>query len=323
MNKLVYLSSVALLLFMIVPCTAQDKEAPAQSPEAKPKPINLQPEFVEGRNSRFELWSSRETVAAYSIGGRRREITSFMELTGESSWTVESVNPDGTAECVMTVEWLKITTRSGDGGEPKENDSREATGDDKRMHQLLKAIANKAIRVQCNADGSIASAAGFEGVKDELDDPDDAPDETDWIRDATDMATLSGAPASLMVDAGWNKDFTWNHEAGKMHHAANFKLASVESIAGIPVATVTGTSQIRFEADMSKFPNGGDGIRIEMTDGSFEQQVMFDLQRHEAVGRNSIEKRTIRMTRHSGNVAITQEINESIQSQILRIVEED
>jgi len=294
--------------------------APAKNGAQQDKAIDLRPKFVAGRNAVYESWSRRELTLSISIQNNPpRQMSAVNEVDGQMRWNVDQVNEDGTAVCTLTIEWLRIkrTDRTGE----TVNDSREAIGDDETRHRFLQAMTGVPLRVRCRADGSIEGVEGIENIATQLDDKDDAPDETDWMESATELATIAGPPAGLQVGGTWNMKYDWNHEIGKLHHDVNYKVASIETISGIPVATVTGQGTLRFEPDLGDLPNAAEDI--SMTKGSVEHQVIFDLQRHEAVGRNTVEQRTIQMTRSSGDFSATQTIDETIQSQVLRIVEQE
>ena len=59
-----------------------------------------------------------------------------------------------------------------------------------------------------------------------------------------------------------------------------------------------------------------------MTDGQIVTQVMFDLQRREAVGRNTMESRVIEIDVRGPQQSFKRTIDEQIHSQVLRVAEE-
>ncbi len=85
---------------------------------------------------------------------------------------------------------------------------------------------------------------------------------------------------------------------------------------------MTGQSDLDLEVDRSKIPDDAPPIDVKLRDGSVQSQVMFDLQRHEAVGRNSVQKTDIDVTIRFPQQSIHQRIQRTTQSQMLRIAEE-
>ena len=148
---------------------------------------------------------------------------------------------------------------------------------------------------------------------------------TDFMESANDLATLAKAPMTAAVNDSWNAKFIWNHQLGQMHQSMRYTLQSVEEIEGIPLATVVGVAQLEMKPDNDRLgAEAGQGpeVRTRMTDGSFETQVMFDLQRHEAVGRNTIEYHQFQIDIQWPQQTVTRTVDEQIHSQILRIDEQ-
>ena len=325
-NSLGIYHAIVMLLLSCVLLGLPDHRAIAQDKgAAAPKSsneINLRPEYVVGRNAVFDIWSRRETTVEMSFQNNPpRKSTSITEVDGQIRWNIEQVNDDGSAVCVMTIQWLRITRTDKKGKQV--NDSREASGDNESRYKFIKALTGVALRVRCLADGSIEAVEGVDDIAARVEDEKDAPDELDWIESATELATISGIESAMKVGNTWNRKFEWNHEIGKMHHNVDYKLAGVETIAGIPIATVTGRGDLRFDPDLSELGGNNEGMDISLIKGTVEHQIMFDLQRHEAVGRNSIEHRTIRFERSTADFSAVQTIEEIIQSQTLRVREEE
>jgi hypothetical protein len=301
---------------------AQDKDQGAAGAKKSSDQIDLRPEYVVGRNAVYDIWSRRETTVSMSIQNNPpREITSVTEVDGQMRWNVEQVNDDGSAICIMTIQWLRIIRTDQTG--KKVNDSREGSGDDETRYKFLKALTGVPLRVRCQPDGSIEAVEGSDDIAARVEDKDNAPEELDWIESATELATISGIENVMKIGNTWNRKYEWNHEVGKMHHNIDYKLAGVETIAGIPIATVTGGGDLEFKPDLSNLGGNSEGMDISLTKGTIEHQIMFDLQRHEAVGRNSVEHRTIRLERTTADFSAVQSVSEIIQSQALRVREEE
>jgi hypothetical protein len=194
---------------------------------------------------------------------------------------------------------------------------------------FFKALTDAPLKATLRADGTVASLEGAEAIKARMNEEESAfaPDALDWMEMVSDLATVPGAPADAASGARWEHEASWNHDVmgqrvGRNVQKASFTLQGVESVAGIPVATLSATGTQRLEADLSSLPEGGQGLQVSLPEGRFTQQVMFDLQRHEVVGRHSTEAQTTRIERAAGDVAIAQLIREVNVGQVLRVAEE-
>jgi hypothetical protein len=63
-------------------------------------------------------------------------------------------------------------------------------------------------------------------------------------------------------------------------------------------------------------------VDVRLIAGQVDTQVMFDLQRHEAVGRNTVEQREFDIRIRTEEAAFTNHIREIIQGQALRLSED-
>jgi hypothetical protein len=106
-----------------------------------------------------------------------------------------------------------------------------------------------------------------------------------------------------------------------MHHDTTHTLTSIEEIAGIPVANISSTAKLRIEVDRSKFPQGGPQVDVRLIKGEAVSQVMFDLSRHEAVGRNGVQETVVEARLSANGQTMTRLMSETIRGQALRIAE--
>jgi len=296
---------------------AADPAAPAAD-EA-----NLRPKFVAGRTARYDIWSLRKQDVTMSFLGETQKNQTALETQGEITWRTDRVNADGSATCTMTIEWLTATSRTDD--DEAHADSRKAAADNPAIHAVLKAIAGVPIAVEMAADGTVTAVKGVDAIRNKLGKDGSAPDELDFMETAADLAAIAAAQEKAALNRNWKTAADWNHELGKLHHDTTFTLTGLEEVAGIRLATVTGVAKLRLDLDKSKIPGGGVAggpqIDVKLASGEATTQVMFDLSRREAVGRNSIQTTRIeaRIT-HMGQV-LTRLMDETIQSQALRIEE--
>lgn len=305
-----------IVLLSLLP--ASSLFAQAEAPPAKPATIDLRPKFKEGASAKYSIWSLRKQVATLSFAGKERTAETSLETEGEVQWEVERINADGSAECTMTLLWLKATAIGE--GKTLVNDSRQGTGDTAAFHQLLQAIAKAPLTVTVAANGSIQKVEGINAIKARVDNEKVVPDELDFKETANDLALISSAIAGAKVSSSWEDDAAWNHELGKLQYKTRYEVQGVEQIAGISVATVSGKSRILLDVDQSKFPPGVTPD-IKLTEGEATSQVMFDLTRREAIGRHSKQTTVIEVNIPIRDQTMKRIEEQTIQSQALRIEE--
>lgn len=297
--------------------------AGSASAEEAASRIDLRPHFVQGRSSRYSLWTLRRQDVTIALAGRTQSASTQMIIEGEVSWKVLSVAGDGSAVCTMTIDWLTFDLTTTDG-KHQFNDSRQGTGDTEKVHNLMRAMAGVPVTVHAAADGSITRVEGVEAMRGRAAEGVKVPDDLDFVESASDLATLPYAPAEIAQGGTFNAKFGWSHEMGIMNHDSVFTVSSVEQVAGIGVATVDGHSRLTFQPDFSKLPPDAPKMSVELKSGEATTQTMFDLDRHEAVGRNSRQNTTIQITMDlpNQNQTLVRTLTESVQGQVLRISEE-
>lgn len=301
---------VAVLL--TVPARAQESTA------------NLQPNFVAGQVSRFELWSLRQQHVTMQVGRGSREADTRIEMNGQITWTVDRVEPTGGATCTLVIDWLTLNVIAPDGS-VMNNDSRQPRGDIEVAHGMLRAMTGTPLTFTVAADGSILSVRGHEAVNARLPEGTRALPEADFMEMAVGLATLPHAPAEATIGSVWNHTFTSSHDLGWMNEESRYQLAGIEEIAGISVAMVNTTSKLRLEPDLQKMGVPPEvPVTVRMNNASSQGQIMFDLSRREVIGRNHTQSTSIQIETPIPNTPqrIVQTIDETVQSQVLRIAEE-
>ena len=286
--------------------------------DANTHTVDLRPHFKPGRTARYKVWTMRTSDTK---GPRRSSQRRKLEVEGEITWRVQEVQDDGSATCSMTIEWMTCTVTASDGSETF-NDSREGSGEDENLHRVLVAMSGVPFTFEVAGDGMVQSVAGTDAVHDATEEGDPVPEDLDFIESATDLALLAAAPRQIESGGAWDVDFTWTDVWGKVDHQMKYSLSSVETVAGITVATVHGEASVSFDPDLSKVPAEAPQPDFELTEGKVESQVMFDLSRHEAVGRNTIESRSIRVTLEGPVNTVVIDRKERTHSQVLRIAEQ-
>ncbi len=314
-------SSLLAIIVMLAGGAIMDAENTPGAPgvPGAPDTADLQPKFVAGRTTRYEIWSQRRQHVELSFLGESKKMEMTLETKGEVTWTVDRVGGDGSATCTMTLDWLVATTTGGDA-EPVTVDSRKAGGDD-RMSELLKAMARTPITVEVAADGTVKRVRGVDAIHAKLADPESAPDELDFQETASDLVTIAAAAGATRLKGNWKTQADWNHELGKLHHDTTYTLQGIEQVADISIATIEGVSKLRLDVDPKKLPADGPRLNVQLKKGEAKTQIMFDLSRGEAVGRNSMQSTTIEAKLTHNGQTLTRLMDETIQSQVLRIAE--
>lgn len=285
--------------------------------------LRLRPRWVEGRRTRYEGWTQRRQSMAMSFNGQNRTAETLMEARNGVTWTVDRVKSDGSASCTLVIDWMTFSF-TGSDGQTQTVDSRRASGEPEAIHRLVKAIAGLPVKIEMAADGSVISSTGADAIKRRMNSDSGVPDDRDFMETANELAAIAGAPLEAQVGSRWDAVFAWRHEMGTLHHSMRYTVTSEEDVAGIPIATVTGRASLKLELDPSKLPPaGGPKLDVKLQKGSVETQIMFDMQRGEAVGRNTLQQTTIDVrVRFPNNMTMVRTINETLQNQTLRLSEE-
>ncbi|MFP4145990.1 MAG: DUF6263 family protein [Phycisphaeraceae bacterium] len=303
-------TTLAVLLFAAAPAAGQD--AAAQPP------IDLRPQWEQGQAARYEIWSQREVLTTIEVGTRTGSGREVIETTGEATWQVDEVNADGSTAATMTLDWLRL--RLVQEGNEQVVDSRRG-GDSEAMQQLVEAMAGVPFEVELAPDGTVEAVRGVEAVRNQLPTEEMAPAELDFIEIASELAPLIHAPAEAEPGDTWSAELKRTSPLGWVYHDVTWRLAGVERIAGIPVATVVGQAKLTFEPDWSKIPSGGPELDLQMLSGETSTQVMFDLQRHEVVGRHAKQQSALEVDVDLPGQVFRRRMDETVQTQVLRLSE--
>lgn len=313
-----FLLAVALFISgMTSPVLAQDAET---------KSIDLRPRWEVGQTSRYEFWNRIEQAADVKLADKTQSQFNLIHVAGELTWTVDKVKADGSASCTMNLDWMtyKIEPRKG---KTMAVDSRKpATAETKAMHELIAAMTGVPVKVEIAADGHVTKVAGMDKMKAKTSQPDFIPSELDFEETASDLASLPFAPGPMDLVPGatekWKAGYRWEHDLGKMNQDWDFQLARVEDIGGMSVAVVTGRAKFKLDVEDQERPAGAPPVDVKLLEGSAETEVMFDLSRHEAVGRHTtmIEKVRITVPFPDGR-KFERTLTETTASQVLRLSE--
>lgn len=285
------------------------------------EPIDLRSHWQQGQTSRYEFWTMIEQEAHISLGDQSDTQANTIEITGEVTWRIDRVSPDGSAEASMTLDWMNYVS---EGGSAKtENDSRKPTGDVPPMHKLLQAMTGTALKVSLAPDGHVTDVKGLDAMKAKTDQPEFLPTQLDFEETASDLAALAFAPQAAVVGKPWKADFRWEHDLGHMKQAWTYELDHVEEIAGLPIAVVTGSAKLQLDVDPEQRPADAPPVDIKLADGRATNQIYYDLTRGEAVARHGTNTESVQITLNlPDGRRFSRTLNETLTSQLLRIEEQ-
>jgi hypothetical protein len=106
-----------------------------------------------------------------------------------------------------------------------------------------------------------------------------------------------------------------------MHYEGDYELVGLETIASIPVATVTINADMQLEAKQPRPSVEGPSMDTQMLEGNYRSQVIFDLHRREAVGRYTRQLQVVEQTLTMRGRTLTQRMRETVESDLLRVDE--
>lgn len=280
---------------------------------------DLRPRWVEGRVTRYRFETLRSDDVSMSVNDQNREAKTQMRSAGEMTWTVREVGDDGSAELEVVYDWLELSFTPPQG-EAQSADSREPGGVE-RLKDLCDAVAGTPLTVSFAADGSVNELEGYEAIKANAAFPEGVPERLDFLESVTDKLCLPGAPAEAEPGDAWEQQFTWNHRMGEMDYDTTYELVGVETMAGIPVATIRSESELELEVDRGDMPADAPPINTNMESASASEDVLFDLSRNEVVGRYGAETYVLNIDINAPQARVSQRITQTVTHKLLRIEE--
>lgn len=301
-------------------CLALTPLAAAQAQEDAER-FDLRPRWERDRVTRYRFETQRIDDMTMRFNERSRTAQTRFVSEGEMTWTVREVEADGGAEVEVVYDWIKLSFIPPEG-EAQSADSRENAGEPQRLYALVDAIAEAPLTVTFAPDGSVREMTGYERIRRGAEFPDALPEERDMLESVTDAICLPGAPADAEPGDRWEQRFTWGHRLGDMHYDTTYEFVGVERMAGVPVAAVRSESDLRLEVDRGDLPDDAPPLNAQLRSASATQDVLFDLSRHEAVGRRATERHEVLATINAPQARVEQQIVQQIRSTLLRIAEQ-
>jgi len=286
----------------------------------QPAAVELRPDWEPGQQSRYRFEQTRQRQRTLSVGGQQRKVDTTTKITGEMTWRVESVQSIGGATGTLRYDWLRMRV-TGPQGETQINDSREGSGDSAAAQNLIEAMTQTPIEVEVNADGTIESVSGGEAIRSAVENEALAPSDRSLRRTAESLAIVPAAPRQLRPGDTWSHPFTESHPLGEMNYDATYELAGVETIASIPVATVEIDAAMTLEqAQPDRAPQGAE-VSSRLSDSDYRSFVIFDLMRHETVGRYTRDRQVVEQSISARGRTMRQSMVQQVEVTTLRIDE--
>ncbi|XAM01572.1 hypothetical protein OT109_09270 [Phycisphaeraceae bacterium D3-23] len=312
--------------------------APASIAAAQDAP-SLRPQWAAGQSARYMTWSQEISATTLTAQGESQTLTTTVVSEGEQTWTVESVEPDGTSICKLETHFIEATLTleadsSPDGPQTITISSRNPTGDAEAYDRLIKAMVDHPLTYRVAPDGSIQSVTGGQQIRDALGELAElASDDDELMQQAEAMATLPGIPAGLAVGGTWNDNDTNTTQVpvvpqmielpGTIASVVTFTFQEVGEIEGVPVATVTSQTRSELEVDTSELP-AELPVAVQLVESTSAGETILDLTRHEIVASHGQSRRVIRATLTGPDgQTLTSETTTTSQGQSLRIAEDE
>ena len=290
--------------------------------EAMPTyPVSLRPGFVEGRATVYEFWVQRRRDRTVRVGPREQTATVNLTSRGELVWRVESVQADGDAVCVLRYRSVRVTIEGG-GQSQSFDTAGEGEGP---LKELIDALAGNDLTFDVAADGTIREVRGVSQIAAGVSEARAVPEDREFVETAARLATLLAAPAQAEEGARWRTTEAFPHERGEVTYDMTFALRGLDRLEGVPLAYVTLDSDLELDVPEDKMPPAPPGadVKVALTDGSCEAQIIWDLDKGEVAGRNTLMTMEIESSvtapTSQGRLTITQLEREETLAQLLRL----
>ncbi|MEM1213885.1 MAG: hypothetical protein AAGI68_16475 [Planctomycetota bacterium] len=291
--------------------------------------VSVRPAWVEGQRAVYESWSERTREEVLRFNGEEREVSFEVRTEGRLSWVVEEVKADGSAVCLFTFEALRLERTGRAGGEDFEMAGGAGDGmkkGDGPMQDLVGSVVGKAVTVEVNADGTIASVDGLDAMKKSAENAELIPSERDFMRMVSELAVLPGAPEALVVGDSWEQEDLWEGEPvfpripSDVQTTVETSVVGLGLMGGVPVATLETRTGLEVEVKRDELPKNAPAVKARFVDPEVSSEVYFDLDRREVVARN--EQSSTRMVSElklPNGVTVEREVTTQELSQVLRV----
>jgi len=279
-------------------------------PAAGLEPVDLRPQWEAGQTSRYRITQTERTRDEIPQAGKSRQ--SSTELEVEATWRVLNAAEAGGGTAELVIDKLEMETIGPDG------QSQPLT---EPTQQWIDAMTGNPIEVEVGPDGGVQSVDGYQAIRQAAGPIGERLDEAYFREIVRDLALMySGGVAEAEAGDEWPQSHRGSHQMGTLLYDTEYTLQGVQRIAGVPVAMVNRSSDVRFEPELPEDAQGS--VDLRLTNASQSGQVMFDLSRHEVVGANVDQTLEFQITRSIRDRQLTVNRRETTSTQVLRIAEE-
>ncbi len=178
------------------------------------------------------------------------------------------------------------------------------------------------MKVEVSPAGQITEVKGHQSILDKAGSAGSGLTKRDFAESAAELAVLlvDGEPDG--PGSEWAHAFTWNHPMGTLHVDSHYELKRIKTIADVPVAVVRRSSELRVEPDLSKLPADAPSVGVKTKRGEQTTEILFDLSRHEVVGRHMRRRLDVETTLEAGDRTVRRIVEERAEKQVLRLSED-
>jgi len=333
MKTLLYPVFALLILAMSLPVVAQEEEAAVE--------IDLRPHFEEGRATRYEQWGQHVSVTTLTAQGQSQAVVTTIDSTSEVTWTVQSVEEDGTAVCTLETHSVEVTyalTIDDQELMAFTISSSNPTGDMPPYDDMVRAMCGNPLTYRVKADGTVESVSGGDAIRNLMgDNADIFPDDDELLEMGEGNTTLPGIPETLLAGGTWTDTdqsdikiplvpIPFSPEPlevpAEMTETVTYTLGEVGEIEGMRIATVSVSSESEIEEDTSELPEGMPPVNTRLDSASSEGEFIFDLTRREIAAAHISNEYTVvgSLTGPDGST-LTTETTVTDTNQTLRVEE--
>jgi len=292
--------------------------APAQP--AAVQPLDLRPNWTPGQTSRYRI--TQTEINIQQIQNMTEALETTIQLEAEATWKIIDAPdnaPGGTAELTLDAIQMTLTDPSGDTLDEDGSSNNQATAP---LRQWINAVTGSPLTVVVNPDGSIGKVEGYQPIQNKAGEAGQRLDEAYFREIAMDLAVLVKGPADAEPGDTWKHTHDSSHRLGAVTHNTTYELRGLETIAGIDIALIDRTAQLKLTPDLSDLPADAPPMNVRTTEATQSGQLLFDLSRHEMVGAHSEQTLAVEIQVNLAGRQLTRTSREVTSMQILRISEE-
>lgn len=284
--------------------------------------LDIRPLWQEGQSARYQLTQTQTTrVEMEGMDNQSAEQQTVTEFSGEITLRMIEAFEGGGGVVEKTIDDLQITVTGPEG------ESRTATADSademmEPLQQWLDAMVDRPLTYEVEADGEIASVAGFDAIQQQAGDMAPGLDERYFRNLGRDLVAISGAAADAAVGSQWTTVQTSDHQFGEVTADVTYEIVGAEEPAGVPTVTIQRSATLDLEPELPDIPADGPEVDFQLLEGDSSGFIMFDRSRQEVAGYYNQRNLAAEIRISLPQQQITRRVSESTDTQVLRIAEE-